>query len=117
MKRFGHVLEDLVIDLSQSLCRMSEPKINGTITTPTTGSKLWYRGKMLGPRTMFNILGWPDAASMQWPDHLPKAKLQNICGNMIAVPTIGKVMVAVLASVHWDRDTHLSWMREELQFA
>ena len=95
-KHGGAVPESLVVDVSQSVDRLSW-KTDGRVMSLHRGMKFVYRGRILNLPTCFRLIGWPDAEGIVFPDNLSNSGLDRMLANMIAVPVIGAVLMAALA--------------------
>ncbi|CAK0873767.1 unnamed protein product, partial [Prorocentrum cordatum] len=99
-EKAGGIPEDLTIDVSQSL-RRKPFNVNGKIPQLAKGSKIWYRGKILGPRTLFYAMGW-GTSPLDFGsdvDRIRGVSLRVLLANMIAKPQIGLVQLALLYSL------------------
>lgn len=87
--------QKLAIDATQSLNR-EQWKLDGRIPSLGTHSKITYGGRVLGHRTLFNMMGWM-RGSYELPEGLSGNVIQRLLGNMLCPPVIGSVCAAVLA--------------------
>ena len=95
-KHYGNVPKNLVVDVSQTVSRMPWT-INGLLPSPTTNSKIWYDGKVLSPKLLAEMLGWPRESLKAW--HLvPETNAKVLIGNIISTPVIGGIFLAMLSA-------------------
>ena len=95
-KHGGAVPDSLVVDVSQSVDRLSW-KTDGRVMSLHRGMKSVYRGKILNLPTCFRLMGWPNAEDIVMPEGLTNSGLDRMLSNMIAVPVIGAVLMAALS--------------------
>ena len=69
---------------------------NDRIMSPSTNTKLWFRGRILNFRTIARVFGLPD--SFVLPE-LPDSAIRTLLGNAICAPMVGGVFLAVLSTV------------------
>ena len=81
---------------SQQLSREAW-QYNDRIMSPSTNTKLWFRGRILNFRTIARVFGFPNSYVL--PEELPDNAIRTLLGNAICVPMIGGVFLAVLSTV------------------
>jgi hypothetical protein len=96
VKQAGGKLEDVTIDLSQSIDRLKF-KVNGQINTLTTGSKIFYAGTetVMTRGAMFRCMGWAPF-SFEVPPTLTQSQVTTLVGNMWAPPVAGGALLSIL---------------------
>ena len=95
-KHDGEIPWSLVVDVSQSLDRLSW-KSDGRVMSFHRGMKVVFRGQILNIPSCFRLMGWPNVQDMNLPHNLSNGALDRMLSNMIAIPVIGSVLMAVLA--------------------
>lgn len=91
----GAVPEELIVDVSQK--PTWEPwTASGKLKSPTTNSKLVYKGRFVPTSVLFSCLGWPDGVA-QVPDDITDRQARILLGNIISPPVIGGIFTAILA--------------------
>ena len=71
-----------------------------------------YGTQILDMETMFKIQGWPLRRELILPPPLEECHVRSLVGNMISTPTIGKILMAMLASIAFHPQT--SWATSPL---
>ena len=66
--------------------------------TPSTNTKIYYKGKVLNAKTMFNCMGM-DSSSVTIPKDVSASSIRTLIGNMMAVPVVGAIELAVLSAL------------------
>ena len=92
-KLLGHIPSMLVVDVSQSLERVKF-RTDGLMPTVTTGSKIWFEDRVMPPSILFTCNGWPANRAIL-PASIPPSAYSRLLGNIVCVPVIGSVMLAV----------------------
>ena len=93
-RRAGGVTDKLAVDVSQSPSRMPW-RTSGMLPSPIKRSLIWYKGRLLDPKTMLFLMGWPRNSL-----RLPKVKnseMRTLIGNMCSPPQAGLVIASLLA--------------------
>ena len=85
-------IDELVIDLSQSFRRHGWSWV-GLLPQLRTQSKFWTTNGIINDHTLFKAMGWERAVDLTGIKHR-----NIILGNMIAVPVVGVVQMAILYS-------------------
>ena len=95
----GGVTDKLAVDVSQSPSRLP-CRTSGILPSPIKRSLIWYKGRLLDPKTMFFLMGWP-RNSVRLPKKVSSTEMRTLIGNMCSPPQAGLVIASFLA-IHPD---------------
>lgn len=100
--KHGLDLEEMIVDVSISLSRLpSGVHCDGQLITPTGNTQLVCKHTVLPGAVTFRLVGWPGGAPTT-PPTVSDSKMRDLAGNMIAVPTIGRLLIGILRSFTLD---------------
>ena len=88
-------MKQLTVDVSES--PQHKPwRTDKRIPSLTTTSKIVFNGKILGYKSLFNMMGWPRNGFVI-PDGLYQTDLNRMLGNMLCPPMVGCVLACIFA--------------------